>query len=379
MGHSLFTVGLRVKATMSTKTDVIIVGAGAAGLTAGYTLHQAGRSIQILEANSETIGGRIRKNDSTFGVPIDLGAEWIHTHPSNLSKLVSHQMPLQTKPDIPKLTVWDGAKFYTEKYTEKEHRWADYTWWNFFNDHVAASIRNHILLGCIVKQIVLGGNTVKVICSDGRSFEASHVIVTVSIKVLQDNLIEFVPPLPNDHQQALQKFRMEQAVKVFIEFREKFYPNFLEMESDYNRYSSKEKSDKYYERLFFDEAFSKSTSQHILGLYAYGRAADQYLNVPDDSIIQSILQELDQVFGGKATKLYMRHLVQNWAAEPFIRTGFTRWVMNDPEPIEVLMRPVAKKIYFAGEALPVDLENWGFAHGAALSGQLAARKILGQA
>jgi hypothetical protein len=41
-----------------------------------------------------------------------------------------------------------------------------------------------------------------------------------------------------------------------------------------------------------------------------------------------------------------------------------------------MQSPVSNKIFFAGEALPVDLENWGFAHGAALSGKKAAQQII---
>jgi monoamine oxidase len=352
---------------------VIIVGAGAAGLTAGYTLHQAGWSIQILEANPETIGGRIRKDNSTWDIPVDLGAEWIHVNPDTVRDLVSHPLPeLSTRKDNVKRTVWDGVKFHTEKYTECEHRWVNYSWWDFFNDNIASFIREHIILGCAVKKIDFScGNVVKVSCRNGKTFSASYVIVTASIKVLQDKLIEFVPRLPINHERALQKFRAEPALKVFIEFKEKFYPNILELESDCNRLLSKDD-----ERLFYDESFRHSTSKHILGMYVYGRAAHQYLNCSGDVIVKSVLHDLDRIFAGKATRHYQRHIVQNWADEAYIRTGFTRWVMDDQAPIAEMCKPVSNRIFFAGEALPVDQKSWGFAHGAALSGQLAARRIL---
>jgi monoamine oxidase len=357
----------------TTRPSVIIVGAGAAGLTAGYTLHKAGWSIKILEANSEAIGGRIRKDSTTWDIPVSLGAEWIHVNPEAVSELVSHPLPrFNTKQDSSKRTVWSGSKFYTEKYAEEEHRWVDYSWWDFFNDHVASYIREKIVLGAIVKQIDTSNpDTVKVTCSSGTTYEASHVIVTASIKVLQDNLIEFVPPLPVGHRRALQKFRMEPAMKVFIEFKEKFYPNVLELESDCNRYSSKDD-----ERLFYDETFSQTTSKHILGMYVYGRKAYKYMNMSEDRIIRNILEELDGIFAGKATRHYRSHIVQNWANDAYIRTGFTRCVLDNEDAIQEFSQPVSNQIYFAGEALPVDLESWGFAHGAAQSGQLAAHRIL---
>lgn len=57
------------------KYDVIIIGAGAAGLTAAHHLHKANLSIKILEA-SDRIGGRLRKDDSNLteeNFPLDLG------------------------------------------------------------------------------------------------------------------------------------------------------------------------------------------------------------------------------------------------------------------------------------------------------------------
>ncbi len=62
--------------------DVIIVGAGMAGLTAGKNLLHAGRSFVILEA-TDRIGGRGRTDATTFSAPIDLGGAWIHNVRTN--------------------------------------------------------------------------------------------------------------------------------------------------------------------------------------------------------------------------------------------------------------------------------------------------------
>ena len=62
--------------------DVIIVGAGMAGLTAGKNLLHAGRSFVILEA-TDRIGGRGRTDSTTFSAPIDLGGAWIHNVRTN--------------------------------------------------------------------------------------------------------------------------------------------------------------------------------------------------------------------------------------------------------------------------------------------------------
>jgi len=65
--------------------DVLIVGAGVAGLNAGRLLAQAGRRVAILEARNR-IGGRIwtrpiSLDDSQRAVPVELGAEFVHGLP----------------------------------------------------------------------------------------------------------------------------------------------------------------------------------------------------------------------------------------------------------------------------------------------------------
>lgn len=56
--------------------NVIVIGAGIAGLAAAQALTKAGVSVKVLEAR-DRIGGRL-KIDNSLGVPIDLGASWVH-------------------------------------------------------------------------------------------------------------------------------------------------------------------------------------------------------------------------------------------------------------------------------------------------------------
>jgi polyamine oxidase len=56
--------------------DVVVVGAGVAGLAAGSALSRAGIDVLVVEARGR-IGGRTH-TDRTLGVDVDLGAAWLH-------------------------------------------------------------------------------------------------------------------------------------------------------------------------------------------------------------------------------------------------------------------------------------------------------------
>jgi len=59
-------------------TDVIIIGAGAAGLMAAHILTKKEKKVTVLEARNR-IGGRIHTiNSDGFSKPVELGAEFVH-------------------------------------------------------------------------------------------------------------------------------------------------------------------------------------------------------------------------------------------------------------------------------------------------------------
>lgn len=62
--------------TGAARTSVIVIGAGVAGLAAARKLSQAGHLVTVLEGRSR-VGGRVW-TDINDGVPMDVGAGWIH-------------------------------------------------------------------------------------------------------------------------------------------------------------------------------------------------------------------------------------------------------------------------------------------------------------
>ncbi|MFZ4102729.1 MAG: NAD(P)-binding protein, partial [Sphingobacterium thalpophilum] len=67
---------------------VLVIGAGAGGLSAGYFLKQQGTDFEIIEASS-AYGGRMRINTNFADFPIPLGAEWLETSTSIFQEIVN--------------------------------------------------------------------------------------------------------------------------------------------------------------------------------------------------------------------------------------------------------------------------------------------------
>ena len=66
----------------SANPDVIVIGAGAAGLSATSELLKNGYSVICIEANNR-IGGRAYTDNEIFGLPFDVGAHWIQNSQNN--------------------------------------------------------------------------------------------------------------------------------------------------------------------------------------------------------------------------------------------------------------------------------------------------------
>ncbi|MGH6672075.1 MAG: flavin monoamine oxidase family protein [Xanthobacteraceae bacterium] len=105
--------------------DVVIVGAGAAGISAARRLAAAGRHYVLIEAAGH-LGGRCITETGTFGVPFDRGAHWIH---------------LPDKNPVAKLTPGDGIEIYPAPQSQKVRIGLRYAREGELEDFLAAQLR----------------------------------------------------------------------------------------------------------------------------------------------------------------------------------------------------------------------------------------------
>ena len=69
-------------APLPREADVVVIGAGAAGISAARRIMAANRKVIVVEASGQ-IGGRCLTDSATFGVPLDRGARWMHNPETN--------------------------------------------------------------------------------------------------------------------------------------------------------------------------------------------------------------------------------------------------------------------------------------------------------
>ena len=69
-------------APMPRDADIVVIGAGAAGIAAARRIMTANRKVVVVEAANQ-IGGRCITDSTTFDVPFDRGARWMHNPETN--------------------------------------------------------------------------------------------------------------------------------------------------------------------------------------------------------------------------------------------------------------------------------------------------------
>ena len=261
----------------TTSVDILVVGAGAAGLAATRRAQQLGLSVLLCEASGR-IGGRAYTSTEPFGVPWDWGCHWLHSASINpftkladeygfryLSTPVPRRLHLadrwatpdeqahndayeeasyeaifsagQEGRDIPAAEVIDAtdpaywdlrfslnaewgmdpgdvSTLDASRYRDTDQNWPVQDGYGALVARVAAG--TPVSLNTAVTAIDWSGPRVKVTTSQGM-VEAGSVIVTVSTGVLAAEAIAFTPALPDWKQEAIHHVPLGKANKVALQ------------------------------------------------------------------------------------------------------------------------------------------------------------------
>jgi len=353
----------------ATDETVLIVGAGPAGLTAGYLLQQQGVEFEVLEA-LPTHGGRIKRTNEFVDFPIPLGAEWIHVQPDILSEIVNDptvDVGIDTTmyDNDSDFALYEGVRATPRDVFGIDSKFVGSSWLDFFDQYIVPSVAPRITYDTVVESIDYRGDQIAVSTQNGDR-QVDRVIVTAPVKMLQLGAITFVPPLPQAKQDAIDQVNVWDGCKAFIEFAEKFYPTAVGFEITPESAGQK---------LYYDASYGQDSTRNVLGLFAVGTGTKPYVDLTDEERITFMLAELDEIFAGQATPNYQQDVFQNWNVEPFARGAY----LTDNEDwrlVRELGKNVDGRLFFAGDGYTTG-DDWSSVHTAARSARRAVQEILG--
>lgn len=341
--------------------NVIVVGAGAAGMTAGYRLRQSKINFQILEA-SETHGGRMKVNRDFADFPLPMGAEWLHTSPRVFSRIVndpSVTVNVETVGYARDETYGrcDGAALTLKNSVwDTDRKFVNLSWYDFYDQYIYPAISDRITFNDPATAIDTSGEGAVITTNSGAHYTADAVIVTVPLKMLQRGRIAFTPPLSQSKTKAIDQATVWDGFKAFLEFDEAFYPAYTSVEVSPNTAG---------QHGIYDAAYGQNTDRHIMGLFSVGVAAQQYIGRSEDDVIRLILGQLDAIFDGAATPRFRKIITQDWSNEDYIGGAYIH-DHEDWKRVRDLGAHGAGRLRFAGEAY-TNGEDWGAVNAAAMA------------
>jgi monoamine oxidase len=421
---SLLPRGSRAQGSLSSNVDVAIVGAGAAGLSAARTLNAAGKSVVILEAMNR-IGGRAFTESEILGVPFDWGCAWIHSADRNpffpLAKqwgfdLAQHDDSVdrvyygsrrfadkemkrvkQVRDDIVRANERaakqrDGAVSSIQQIrTPEEQVAATYIGpMDMAVDLDELAIRDYddqaelepnylvreglgsvvrsfgdglpISLETPVRRIRYGGPGVVLETGKGE-ISARACVVTVSTGVLRAGSIAFDPVLPDWKETAIADVPMGMLAKIPLvldgeRFGLKPFEDILcEQQSNQDIYF-----------LAFPFDFNLMIG-FVGGDFGWEMSA-----AGRDVAVDFATGALKRMFGNDAAKHVVKGELSRWASNPWVRGASSAARPGRTAARRELGRPVANRLFFAGEALAGEFAQT--VGGASLSGQRTAKEVL---
>lgn len=422
---------------MKPQTDVLIVGAGAAGLMAARALVAAGKTCVVVEAR-ERAGGRIYTvNHPGFDLPIDLGAEFIHGDLPLTKRLLTEADIgwFATEGDVWKTKngAWTRDADFSGEFTGLETAFAaleeDIPVGTFLEKHVfnpgqqaaikrytegynAASVTTastFALRATLAEQDseqsrVQGGYSglINFLLDDlkhqgarvhfsspidavywqegfveatgnGIKWTAEKIIITVPLGVLQHKKISFHPGIPSI-ENAIQSLGFGNVVKVVLQFDTPFW-------TDKNHTSGRDLRQLHF--LLSQEIFPTWWTPFpfhsaLLTGWLAGPDANRFLSSSNEEILEVALASLAALFDRPGKGLLDQLVgwqVANWGGDPYSFGGYSFSTVGEWPHKELIRNGVANTVFFAGEGL-VDGMEMGTVEAALRSGTETAHRLL---
>jgi monoamine oxidase len=419
----------------SRRFDVVIIGAGAAGLAAAMRLSAAGRKVVIVEAR-DRIGGRILTVDAN-GHSIELGAEFIHGRSPVIFDLVERYGLKTFEVDgdqfcnfrgglaecdffeevsavLDKLEKYEGPDISVDEFLQRVCEKKETLEWarsyiagfhgappedagvKALSDDTKAEEdqrswrieggyrkliecmwqeceRNgvELRLNAEVKRVTWGAET-RVITAE-EEFQAAKVVVTVSVGILKGGVIQFEPEL-STKKASLDGIAMGNVARCVLSFRTRWWE---ELKSKDGR-SLKDVSFLFSHVADFPTWWTQNPAKvpSLVG-WASAVSAPGLTGRSQEEVATRAVTALAKVIQVEESRIREELIEANWhdwCADPFTRGAYTYARVGGGAYSE-LAAPVGEILYFGGEATDAT-GNHATVHGAIASGYRAADEIL---
>ena len=405
------------------ETEVVVVGAGAAGIAAARRLQAAGRKVVVIEASGR-LGGRCWTDTETFGVPFDRGARWLFSQSSNpVAKLArSVGIDVYAAPQAPKVRIGQrnaragetedllATMVRAKRAIADPARRADVAaldampkdlgeWAKTLEFTLGPAVVSKdlnevsafdlarleprdagafcrqglgvlvaklgdavpVVLNAPVTRIVWSGRELAVETASGR-VTARAIIVTASTNVLNAGKIRFAPELPKRQLDALGKLGLGSYDHIVLELPD----NPLGLQRDD---IVAEKSDSGQTGLLLANIGGSSLcSVDVAGSFGRDLAAKGEV-----AMVAFAADWLGKLYGRDIKNAIKRATVTRWNDEPFVLGAMSAAAPGAQGARKTLAEPLGG-LLFAGEATHETL--WGTVGGAWESGERAAEAAL---
>jgi monoamine oxidase len=307
--------------------DVVVVGAGVAGLSATSVLKQAGKQVQCLEATNR-IASLERDSDAADKIDGDRAYRILDGYDS---------IPDSIRRSIP--------------------------------DHESA-----IRLNSIVDRVKWRRGHVEVqylstVDHQKTVVRCRQLIVTVPLGVLQANsdcgAIQF-EPAPERILKAAHRLRIGHAYRITFRFQSAFW----EDEERFKRVGFLVSNDK----RFFTWWTTRPLITPLLTAWMAGSAAEEFPTGDTSMVSIEALKSLARILGRKIPTPQDVYF-HNWRRDPFFRGAYSYAPVHALTARRVLATPLDGTLFFAGEAAETRGHS-GTVHGAIASGLRSARLAL---
>jgi monoamine oxidase len=417
--------------------DVLIIGAGAAGLIAWRELQSEGLQVVVLEARNR-IGGRILTDHSTSS-PIELGAEFVHGKSRVISpildqarlelveisdtRLVLGKEGLRPCPDFWKIIesvnrqIPSSPEISYERFLEGVEAPAfEKLLTKSYVEGFNAARAEVISTSAIAMEdraadeieegkqfrIKLGYASVMEWLATGLPSESLHLQTAVREIRWEKNRVEVLADTP-DGERIFSASRLIVTVPIGVLKASsgvpgaiRFIPVLSEKEAALEHleigHVTKllicfkerfwESSGRFAFVISFDESMptwwtQEPLASNILTGWAGGPAAEKLIDLSPEELLDRAIESLSRIFGKSARWLHAcvdKFYYHNWSSDPFCRGAYSYPKVGGSKAGQRLAEPISDTIFFAGEA--TDSQGaYGTVHAALNSGVLAGRKI----